>query len=78
MFDNLGIAIVQLIGFLGVFGFFIYQLFSDNKNDTSSSAINIKQKKTSINNINETRKGFFGRQRKIKEEVIKPKKGWFK
>ena len=78
MFDNLGIAAVQLIGFLGVFGFFIYQLFSDNKNDNSSSAFNIKQKKTYINNTNEPRKGFFGRQQKIKEEVIKPKKSWFK
>ena len=78
MFDNLGIAIVQLVGFLGVFVFFIYQLFSDKQNINSSSSINIKQKKTSINNINTPRKGLFGRQQKVTEEKIKPKKGWFK
>ena len=78
MFNNLGIAIVQLIGFLGVFGFFIYQLFSDNKNDKAYSELNIQQKKTSVNNINTPRKGLFGRKQKVTEEVIKPKKGWFK
>jgi len=78
MFNNLGIAIVQLIGFLGVFGFFIYQLFSDNQNDKAPSALNIKQQKTSINNRNTPGKRFFGRKQIVTEEVIKPKKGWFK
>ena len=32
MFDNLGTALVQALGFLAVFGFFVYQtLFADNK-----------------------------------------------
>ena len=78
MFNNLGIAIVQLIGFLGVFGFFIYQLFSDNQNDKAPTELNINQKKTSINNINTPQNRFFGRKQKVIEEVIKPKKGWFK
>ena len=47
MFENFGTAIVQAIGFLGVFVFFIYKLFSDkrkpmygkrNKNKVSQSA----------------------------------------
>ena len=33
MFDNIGTALVQAIGFFAVFGFFVYQtLFADKKN----------------------------------------------
>ena len=31
MFDNIGTALVQAVGFFGVFGFFVYQLLSDGK-----------------------------------------------
>ena len=32
MFDNLGTALVQALGFFAIFGFFIYQtLFADSK-----------------------------------------------
>ena len=32
MFDNLGTALVQALGFFAVFGFFVYQtLFADSK-----------------------------------------------
>ena len=31
MFDNIGTALVQAIGFFGVFGYFVYQLLSDGK-----------------------------------------------
>ena len=36
MFDNLGTALVQALGFFAVFGFFVYQtLFVENKPDNS-------------------------------------------
>ena len=31
MFDNIGTALVQAVGFFGVFGFFVYQLLSEGK-----------------------------------------------
>ena len=31
MFDNIGTALVQAVGFFGVFGYFVYQLLSDGK-----------------------------------------------
>ena len=31
MFENIGIALVQAVGFFGIFGFFVYQLLSDGK-----------------------------------------------
>ena len=38
MFDNLGTALVQALGFFAVFGFFVYQtLFADKKYIISNS-----------------------------------------
>ena len=46
MFDNLGTALVQALGFLAVFGFFVYQtLFADNK--PKNSKLNPKKNKDS-------------------------------
>ena len=62
MFDNLGTALVQALGFFAVFGFFVYQtLFADSKPKNSK----LKPKKTKISNTKES----------IKKE---PKKGLFK
>jgi len=45
MFDNLGTALVQALGFFAVFGFFVYQtLFAESKPKNSK----IKPKKTKI------------------------------
>ena len=76
MFDNLGIAIVQAIGFFGVFGFFVYQLLIDGQ-----KPINTKLNKN-VNNINKPKfennkpkkKGIFGRKEEPKEILEKPKK----
>ena len=39
MFDNLGTAIIQALGFFAIFGFFVYQtLFADKKNKNSKEA----------------------------------------
>ena len=45
MFDNLGTALVQALGFFAVFGFFVYQtLFADSKPKNSK----LNPKKTTI------------------------------
>ena len=42
MFDNLGTALVQALGFFAVFGFFVYQtLFADSK--PKNSKLNSKK-----------------------------------
>ena len=52
MFDNLGTALVQALGFFAVFGFFVYQtLFADRKPKNSKSnpkKIKISDTKESI------------------------------
>ena len=49
MFDNIGTALVQAIGFFGVFGYFVYQLLSDGKkpiqNQSKSPVKKVNQKK---------------------------------
>ena len=80
MFDNLGTALVQALGFFAVFGFFVYQtLFADSK--TKNSKLNLK--KTKISNTKETvkkesKKGLFKRKSKpVEENLIVQKKGLF-
>ena len=81
MFENFGTAIVQAIGFFGVFGFFIYRLLSEKV--TNSSLIENTNKKISkpVRKVNSEKKGLFGRKKNVEEnlEVKKEvKKGWFK
>ena len=50
MFDNLGTALVQALGFFAVFGFFVYQtLFADSKPKNSK----LNPKKTKISKTKE-------------------------
>ena len=64
MFDNLGTALVQALGFFAVFGFFVYQtLFADNK--PKNSKLNLKKTKTSDIKVSikkEPKKGLFNRK----------------
>ena len=80
MFDNLGTALVQALGFFAVFGFFVYQtLFADNKPQNSK----LKLKKTNISDSKESikkepKKGLFKRKSKTFEENLPvQKKGLF-
>jgi len=72
MFDNLGTALVQALGFFAVFGFFVYQtLFADKKNKNTNS--NPKQKKvfdTKKLIKKEPKKGLFDRKSKTVEENL--------
>ena len=80
MFDNIGTALVQAIGFFGVFGFFVYQLLSDGKKTTNNQLKKYTKKVNESNNLKEKskKKGLFGKKiEPIKEDVKPKKKGWF-
>ena len=82
MFENFGTAIVQAVGFFGVFGFFVYRLLSE-KVSTDSPKVNSKKNSSKpTENINSEKKGLFGRKKKIEPNIDankkEIKKGWFK
>ena len=80
MFENFGTAIVQAVGFFGIFGYFIYQLLSDGKKTIQN------QSPPSVKKVNKTKdlkdkfkkQGLFGRKKEPINEEFKPnKKGLF-
>ena len=84
MFNNLGTALVQALGFFAIFGFFVYQtLFADSKPKNSK----LNPKKTKISETKESikketkkevKKGLFNRKSKPVEENLQvQKKGLF-
>ena len=80
MFDNLGTAIVQALGFFAVFGFFVYQtLFADSK--PKNSKLNPKKTKISKTKVSikkESKKGLFNRKSKpVEDNLPVQKKGLF-
>tara|TARA_B100001989_G_scaffold22182_1_gene13473 strand:- start:95 stop:394 length:300 start_codon:yes stop_codon:yes gene_type:complete len=66
MFDNLGTALIQALGFFAIFGFFVYQtLFADQK--PKNPKINTNKTKISDNNKSikkEPKKGLFNKKSK--------------
>ena len=76
MFENFSTALIQLFGFFGVFGFFVYQLLTDKKKGKPSNSV-VKPKE--INQKKEVKSGFFGRRKKevIEEPLKKKKNRWF-
>ena len=80
MFDNIGTALVQAVGFFGVFGFFVYQLLSDGKKPIQTQLKSpIKKVNKTMNSIDKPEKrGLFGRKKEpIKVDVKPKKKGLF-
>ena len=80
MFENIGTALVQAVGFFGVFGFFVYQLLSDGKKPIQTKLKTpIKKVNKSLDKVDKTeKKGLFGRKKEpIKVEVKPKKKGLF-
>ena len=80
MFDNLGTALIQALGFFAIFGFFVYQtLFADKK--TKNQKINTKKTKISDTKElikKEPKKALFNRKSNTVEENLPvQKKGLF-
>ena len=82
MFENFGTAIVQALGFFGVFAFFVYRLLSEK---VSSNSLNEKSKNNfskPVKNVSSEKKGLFGRKKKVELDIDtnkkENKKGWFK
>ena len=82
MFENFGTAIVQAIGFFGVFGFFVYRLLSEKVSSNSVKGNSIKNTSKPVKNVTFEKKGLFGRKKKVEinpvENKKENKKGWFK
>mgnify|MGYP001348364581 CR=1 FL=1 len=81
MDENFGTAIIQAVGFFGVFAFFIYRLLSEK---VSSNTLKENTKNNSSKpskTVNTEKKGLFGRKKKVDQtlEIKKKeiKKGWF-
>ena len=80
MFDNLGTALVQALGFFAIFGFFVYQtLFVDNKpKKTKLNPKNTKISDVKESTKKESKKGLFNRKSKpVEENLSTQKKGLF-
>ena len=76
MFENIGTALVQAVGFFGVFGFFVYQLLSDGKKNMQtqlkSPAKKVNKSKDLVDKTK--KKGLFGRKKELIKIDVKPKK----
>ena len=82
MFENFGTAIVQAVGFFGVFGFFVYRLLSDKVSNDSRTENLKKISSKPTKSLSSEKKGLFGRKKKVElnidENKKERKKGWFK
>ena len=82
MFENFGTAIVQAVGFFGVFGFFVYRLLSEKVSSDFPKENSKKNSSKPVKNVNSEKKGLFGRKKKVELNIVENKKenkkGWFK
>ena len=82
MFENFGTAIVQAIGFFGVFGFFVYRLLSEKFSSDSLKGNSKNYSSKPVKSVSSEKKGLFGRKKKVEliidENKKEIKKGWFK
>ena len=82
MFENFGTAIVQAVGFFGVFGFFVYRLLSEKVSSDSLKENPKNNNSKPVKNKSSEKKGLFGRKNKIEQNIDnnkkEVKKGWFR
>ena len=82
MFDNFGTAIVQAVGFFGVFGFFVYRLLSEKVSSDSLKGNSIRNTSKPSKSVIPEKKGLFGRKKKVEQNIDKNKeeikRGWFR
>tara|TARA_B100000212_G_scaffold159375_1_gene119705 strand:+ start:332 stop:580 length:249 start_codon:yes stop_codon:yes gene_type:complete len=81
MFENFGTAIVQAVGFFGVFGFFVYRLLSEKVPNNSVKEASKNKSSKPVKTTSEN-KGLFGRKKNpeinIEVKNKETKRGWFK
>ena len=81
MFENFGTAIVQAVGFFGVFGFFVYRLLSEKVSNNSLKEVSKNKPSKPVKTTSEN-KGLFGRKKNpeinIEVKNKETKRGWFK
>ena len=81
MFENFGTAVVQAVGFFGVFGFFVYRLLSDKVSSDSLKESAKRNTSKPVRSVSSEKKGLFGRKKKVEQNLVKNKKeikkGWF-
>jgi len=79
MFENFGTAIVQAVGFFGVFAYFVYRLLSEK---VSSNSLKENTQNKFTKQVVKEKKGLFGRKKKFIQNIEvnkkESKKGWFK
>ena len=82
MFENFGTAIVQAVGFFGVFGFFVYRLLSEKVSSEFPKENSKKNSSKPVKSVNSEKKGLFGRKKQVESNIVENKKenkkGWFK
>ena len=82
MFENFGTAIVQALGFFGVFGFFVYRLLSEKVSIDSPKENSKRNPSKPIKTDSSEKKGLFGRIKRVEPNIVENKrenkKGWFK
>ena len=82
MFENFGTALVQAVGFFGVFGFFVYRLLSEKVSSNSLKENTINKTSKSLKANNSEKKGLFGRKkeddRNTEVKKNENKRSWFK
>ena len=82
MFENFGTAIVQAVGFFGVFGFFVYRLLSEKVSSDSFKKNSKKITTKPVSTASVEKKGLFGRNKKVEQNIYmnkkEIKKGWFR
>ena len=82
MFENFGTAIVQAVGFFGVFGFFVYRLLSEKVSSDSLKENFKKNTSKPVKSVSSQKKGLFGKKEKVEQNIEKNKKeikkGWFR
>ena len=80
MFENFGTAVVQALGFFGVFAFFVYRLLSEKVSGNPLKENSKKKISKPAKKVSSEKKGLFGRKKNVEKiiEVKKEKKrGWF-
>ncbi len=82
MFENFGTAVVQALGFFGVFGFFVYRLLSEKSTSNSSKESTKNNLSKPIKTVKSETRGLFGRKKIVEEKVEvkrkENKRSWFK